>query len=209
MLKWTDISYAYPNSSEIKFPNAVIENSSENLIIGPSGCGKSTLMNIIAGLIQPDRGSVFFDNEDIFSLNIAQRDKFRGQKMGIIFQSAHFMQSLTLKENMRLSQKLGKAQKGALEIDRVLEMVGLEKHVKKKLSEMSVGEQQRASIARAVLSEPSVILADEPTSALDDKNCMSVLNLLRSVAKEYNSSLLIITHDQRLKGEVESKIELA
>ncbi len=209
MLKWTDISYAYPNSSEIKFPNAVIENGSENLIIGPSGCGKSTLMNIIAGLIQPDRGSVFFDNEDIFSLNIAQRDKFRGQKMGIIFQSAHFMQSLTLKENMRLSQKLGKAKKGSTEIDRVLEMVGLEKHVKKKLSEMSVGEQQRASIARAVLSEPSVILADEPTSALDDKNCLSVLNLLRSIAKEYESSLLIITHDQRLKGEVESKIELA
>lgn len=209
MLKWTDISYAYPNSSEIKFPNAVIENGSENLIIGPSGCGKSTLMNIIAGLIEPDRGSVFFDNEDIFSLNIAQRDKFRGQKMGIIFQSAHFMQSLTLQENMRLSQKLGKAKKGSAEIDRVLEMVGLEKHVKKKLSEMSVGEQQRASIARAVLSEPSVILADEPTSALDDKNCMSVLNLLRSIAKEYDSSLLIITHDQRLKGEVESKIELA
>jgi putative ABC transport system ATP-binding protein len=209
MLKWTDISYAYPNSAEISFPNAAIEKGTENLIIGPSGCGKSTLMNIIAGLIQPDKGSVVLDNEDIYSLGLAQRDKFRGQKMGIIFQSSHFMQSLTLKENMRLSQKLGKAQKGHAEIDRVLEMVGLEKHMKKKLSEMSVGEQQRASIARAVLSEPSVILADEPTSALDDQNCIAVLNLLRSVAQEYNSSLLIITHDQRLKGEVESKIELS
>ena len=209
MLKWTDLSYAYPNSKEIIFPNAVIEKGTENLIIGPSGCGKSTLMNIIAGLIEPDKGSVVLEGQDLFSLSVAQRDKFRGQKMGVIFQSSHFMQSLSLKENMRLSQKLGKAKKGLTEIDRILEMVGLEKHSRKRLSEMSVGEQQRAAIARAVLSEPSVILADEPTSALDDQNCKAVLNLLRSVAKEFNSSLLIITHDQRLKNEVESKIELS
>lgn len=208
MLKWTSISYAYPGQKSISFPDAQLSSGSENLLIGPSGCGKSTLMHIIAGLVKPDTGTVELDDKDLFRMNTAQRDKFRGQKMGVIFQSPHFIQSLSLKENMRLAQKLGKAAKGAAEITRILTMVGLEKHGAKKLSEMSVGEQQRASIARAVLSEPSIILADEPTSALDDQNCLVVLELLRSVADEFKSSLLIITHDQRLKDEVKSKIEL-
>jgi len=169
----------------LKFPDFSLSKGEQALILGQSGCGKTTLLHLLSGLLKPNSGDVDVANENISKMSGARLDNFRGANIGIVFQTPHFIEALTVKENLRVESKLNA-----------------------KLNALSVGEKQRVSIARALVNSPALILADEPTSALDDKNCDAVLKLVREQAKKHNSTLLIVTHDNRLKDQFDKRIEL-
>ncbi len=208
MLKTRNLKYRYSGGTSFDFPDIEVGEQEEWLLIGPSGSGKTTLLNLIAGFLAPENGTVSIDGTDFTSLSSAARDKFRGRVMGMVFQSSHFIASLTVEQNLLLAQSLSGKKKSKQQARELLQRLGIGDKNKRKPHQLSVGEQQRASIARALVTKPKLILADEPTSALDDQNCDEVVNLLREQAKESGASLLIVTHDNRLKDLVEKRIEL-
>ena len=208
MLKTRNLKYRYSGGTSFDFPDIEVGEQEEWLLIGPSGSGKTTLLNLIAGFLAPENGTVSIDGTDFTSLSSAARDKFRGRVMGMVFQSSHFIASLTVEQNLLLAQSLSGKKKSKQQARELLQRLGIGDKNRRKPHQLSVGEQQRASIARALVTKPKLILADEPTSALDDQNCDEVVNLLREQAKESGASLLIVTHDNRLKDLVEKRIEL-
>lgn len=207
MLSVKDISFEYNAENKFSFPNFDLQQGEQSLLIGNSGCGKTTLLHIIAGFQEPKNGSVSISDENIYNLSESKRDKFRGQEIGFIFQKPLFVQSLSVKDNIVLAQHLS-IKKTDENIKSVLAKLGLESKLNSKINELSEGEKQRVNIARALINKPKLILADEPTSALDDENCNKVIELLKSIAKESNSTLLVVTHDSRLKEIFTKRIEL-
>ena len=208
MVKINRLTYNYSSEIQLKFPDFSLSKGEQALILGQSGCGKTTLLHLLSGLLKPNSGDVNIDNEDISKMYGAALDNFRGANIGIVFQTAHFIESLTVKENLTLTQTLAGKSKDIDKIKKLLADLGVESKLNAKLNALSVGEKQRVSIARALVNSPALILADEPTSALDDKNCDAVLKLVREQAKKHNSTLLIVTHDKRLKDQFDKRIEL-
>jgi putative ABC transport system ATP-binding protein len=208
MVKINGLTYNYSSEIQLKFPDFSLSKGEQALILGQSGCGKTTLLHLLSGLLKPNSGDVNIDNEDISKMYGAALDNFRGANIGIVFQTAHFIESLTVKENLTLTQTLAGKSKDIDKIKKLLADLGVESKLNAKLNALSVGEKQRVSIARALVNSPALILADEPTSALDDKNCEAVLKLVREQAKKHNSTLLIVTHDNRLKDQFDKRVEL-
>ncbi len=207
MFEIRDMTYSYDGKSSINFPDMVFKSGEEWLVLGPSGCGKTTLLHLMAGILPIQKGIVSLNAQSFNDLSSAKMDKFRGRHIGMIFQQSHFVSSLNVLDNLILSQKLAGKKDKALAID-LLKRLGLGDKLKKRPHQLSVGERQRVAIARALANKPQVILADEPTSALDDSNTDKVLNLLRENSKELGSTLIIVTHDNRLKEKVSNRIEL-
>jgi putative ABC transport system ATP-binding protein len=185
-----------------------MEENESLLVLGQSGKGKTTFLHLIAGLLQADKGDVLIGNTNITELTPKALDRFRGQNIGVIFQKPYFVKALTIKENLLLAQKLGGTKMEPKRIPEILERLNIGDKLHRHPSELSVGEQQRASIARAIINGPLLLLADEPTSALDDDNAAIVADLLESSAMENNSSLIIVTHDNRLKAKFSKSIQL-
>ena len=208
MVKINGLTYNYSSEIQLKFPDFSLSKGEQALILGQSGCGKTTLLHLLSGLLKPNSGDVNIENEDISKMSGAALDNFRGANIGIVFQTAHFIEALTVKENLTLTQTLAGESKDIDKIKKLLADLGIESKLNAKLNALSVGEKQRVSIARALVNSPSLILADEPTSALDDKNCEAVLKLVREQAKKHNSTLLIVTHDNRLKDQFDKRVEL-
>ena len=178
------------------------------MLLGQSGCGKTTLLHLIAGFTKPKSGRIIINSTNITELSEHATDKFRGATMGFVFQKPLFIQSLNVKENLVLAQTLAGKQTTTETINELLSKLGIAHKLNSKINELSEGEKQRVNIARALINQPKLILADEPTSALDDKNCTAVIDLLKQAAKEYNATLLVVTHDGRLKEQFAKKIEL-
>ena len=174
-----------------------------------SGTGKTTLLHLLSGLLLPKNGSIQVKDSHINKLSGASLDAFRGKNIGIVFQVPHFIASLTVLENLQLAQKLPGNNVDKNRIEAVLTQLNLKEKINAYPSQLSQGEKQRVSIARAIINKPAVIFADEPTSALDDKNCTEVTNLLKQTAQENDATLVIVTHDNRLKSEFENNIILA
>jgi putative ABC transport system ATP-binding protein len=208
MVKINGLTYNYSSEVQLKFPDFSLSKGEQALIIGQSGCGKTTLLHLLSGLLKPNSGVVDVENENISNMSGATLDNFRGANIGIVFQTPHFIEALTVKENLTLTQTLAGMSKNVPKIKSLLTDLGVEGKLNSKLNALSVGEKQRVSIARALVNSPALILADEPTSALDDKNCDAVLKLVREQAKKHNSTLLIVTHDNRLKDQFDKRIEL-
>ena len=204
MLKISHLSYKYSKSLTITFPDFSIEKNGVLLVKGSSGCGKTTLLHLLAGLLTPLTGEIHVNDHRFSSLNQPQKDRFRGKNIGIIFQKSYFIDSLSLLENLVLSP-FARDKNKAIEIANRLNIKEL---LFKKPYQLSEGQQQRVSIARALMNNPKLILADEPTSALDDENCEKVLNLLLQEAKNNHAMLIIVTHDNRLNNKVKNCIEL-
>jgi putative ABC transport system ATP-binding protein len=177
--------------------------------LGPSGQGKSTLLHLLAGLLRPEKGQVLINGKDIAVMPDSKLDDYRGQQIGLIFQRNHFMGALTVEENLLLTQKLSGEKQDRKRIWNLLERLNIIHKKDIKPGRLSQGEQQRVAIARALVNRPSVILADEPTSALDDENCLKVLQLLLEQAEEENASLIVVTHDNRLKDKISKQYKLA
>ena len=207
MISTKGLNFKYNEQASFSFPDINLGKDENLLIIGSSGIGKTTLLHLLAGLLESNSGSINLYGQDISKLTQHQIDKFRGQNIGIVFQKPHFVNSLTVKENLQLAQYLGnkKDQNRIIEILSSLDILDKENNKPKELSQ---GEKQRASIAMAIVNSPKLILADEPTSSLDDENCDRVIKLLKKQASEFKAQLIVITHDNRLKKHFKKSIKL-
>ena len=165
-------------------------------IMGPSGCGKSTLLHILGGLARPTSGKVVIDGEEISSVKDGARTDIRRRKIGFVFQRYNLLPTLTAKGNLEIARQIfGNGNGDETHIQNVLKLLGLEKKVQHKPSEMSGGEQQRVAIARAVINKPAILLADEPTGNLDTENSQVVLSMLQELNRTFNQSIIMITHN--------------
>lgn len=208
MIEGQGLEYAYQGGSAMKFPDFKFDQGSQWLVLGKSGSGKSTLLQILAGLRIPSSGSIAIDGQQLKNLNAKDLDNYRGQKIGIVFQKAHFVESISILENLLLAQYLSGKEQNKKRCLELLGRLGLQEKANRLPSQLSQGERQRVSLARALAKSPKVLLADEPSSALDDANTDSVIQLLQKEAKQADATLIIVTHDQRLKNIFSHKIEL-
>ena len=161
------------------------------VILGPSGAGKSTLLNLLGGMDKATSGSIFIGEDDIAKFNDKELTRYRANDVGFIFQFYNIMPTLTVDENVNLIKDVTNTSKNSKE---VLKSVGLLKHINKFPQELSGGEQQRVSIARAIMKNPKVLLCDEPTGALDSKTGVEVLKLLREQSDQ-DTTVIIVTHN--------------
>lgn len=165
------------------------------VILGPSGAGKSTLLNLLGGLDNPTSGQITVDGRDISTLSSNELAEYRAEKVGFVFQSYNLIPTLTVKENVELVKDITK---NAFDPKEMIARVGLSDHLNNFPSELSGGEQQRVSIARALAKNPKILLCDEPTGALDSDTGVIVLKLLLSMAREYGKTIIIVTHNQNI-----------
>lgn len=210
MLSTHNVSFAFDSAggTSLKFPDIVCETGEHWLLLGQSGSGKTTLLHLLAGLRTPQSGEIKVNETVLNQLSGAKLDQFRGREIGVIFQQSHFLRALTVGENLALARQLVGLPADSKKIKALLEQLNISHKLNALPSELSVGEQQRVAIARALVNDPTVILADEPTSALDDKNTEQVVALLKTQAKAANATLLVVTHDNRLKNIFDQQIEL-
>ncbi|MGV8139071.1 MAG: ABC transporter ATP-binding protein [Mangrovibacterium sp.] len=208
MLEIKDLEFTYDQENAFKFPDMEFPKGTHWLITGPSGCGKTTLLHLIAGLLRPAKGRIVIDHTDITMLPPAKADQWRGLHIGIVFQKSYFVSSLSAGENIGLAPYFNGLKKSRQEIMDVMDKLNIKDKYPVKPQHLSQGEQQRVSIARAVINNPSIILADEPTSSLDDLHCRDVLMLLLDQAEKHQSSLIVVTHDQRVKSFFSNVIHL-
>jgi len=208
MLQTKDLKFTYDHQNKFSFPDILCNTGEHWLLLGTSGSGKTTFLHLIGGLRKPQEGHINIDGQDLATLRGSRLDKYRGQHIGIVFQQSHFVRALSIAENLELAQQLAGLKRDRSKIMKILKRLNIEEKADTKPHRLSVGEQQRASICRALVNEPRIILADEPTSALDDKNCLEVLELLKQQAQEDDITLLIVTHDTRLKSQFQHQIHL-
>jgi putative ABC transport system ATP-binding protein len=166
-------------------------------IMGPSGCGKSTLLHLLGGLLSPTSGSIIIDGEDLAKVSDAQRTDIRRRKIGFVFQRFNLFPTLTAEGNLKLAEKIhsGNGKSDGASRREVLRLLKLEDKMHHKPLEMSGGEQQRVALARAVINSPAIILADEPTGNLDTENSQIVLDMFSKLNKEFNQTIIMITHN--------------
>lgn len=177
------------------------------VILGPSGAGKSTLLNLIGGMDKPTKGDIIIDNENISKYNETKLTDYRANNVGFIFQFYNILPTLTVLENVEIVKDITKNTKNAKE---VLKEVGLSKHQNKFPNQLSGGEQQRVSIARAIAKNPKLLLCDEPTGALDSKTGVEILKLLKNCCnqKESNNTVIIVTHNSLIAEIADTIIKI-
>ncbi|MCB0569898.1 MAG: ATP-binding cassette domain-containing protein [Phaeodactylibacter sp.] len=209
MLRTSGLQFSYDGHTRLSFPDIDCKSGEHWLLLGHSGSGKTTLLHLLGGLLRPRSGTIEVANTDMSALSPARLDRFRGRNIGIVFQTAHFVRALTVEENLKLAQQLAGLEPDSSRIEELLEHLNLGHKLHAKPERLSIGEQQRAAIARAIVNRPDIILADEPTSALDEQNCYRVIQLLESQARAVGATLLVVTHDQRLKERFPNQIALS
>ena len=207
MLKTKEVEFNYDNQMFFKFQNIDLNSNENLLIIGESGVGKTTLMHLLAGLLKSNSGSIKLFDKELNKMSSYQLDSFRKNNIGIVFQRPHFVNSLTVKENLQLAQYIANKNDNT-RIESILKNLNIFEKSNKKTNQLSQGEKQRVSIALAIVNSPKLILADEPTSSLDDNNCSKVIKLLKKQATDFGAQLIVITHDSRLKKHFKKSIEL-
>ncbi|MFZ1749343.1 MAG: ATP-binding cassette domain-containing protein [Saprospiraceae bacterium] len=208
MIATSLLQYKYPGGKTIVFPDIKCGAKDILLILGSSGIGKTTLLHLLGGILSTQEGSIDIDGTQINQLSGQKLDHFRGQNIGIIFQQNHFIDALNVIDNVLLAQSLaGRNTDRNMAVD-LLNRLNIGEKALSSIKDLSQGEKQRVAIARALINQPKLILADEPTSALDDHNCDEVLSLLQEQAKAVGSSLVVVTHDARLKDKIANQVIL-
>jgi putative ABC transport system ATP-binding protein len=208
MFTLENLRHAYDGTEVLNVPQWRTEQGAHWLVIGPSGSGKTTLLHVLAGILRPTAGSVSIAGQDLTSMKSAVLDRYRGQHIGIVLQRLHLVPSLTVMNNLLLAQYLaGLAQDGA-RVREVLASLDVAEKAGAFPHELSFGQAQRVAVARAVVNRPKLLLADEPTSNLDDVRCAQAYGLLESQARACGATLVIATHDQRIKARMRNHYAL-
>lgn len=199
LITFEDVSRIYENGDHkqkaLDHVNMSLEEGKFVVILGPSGAGKSTLLNLLGGLDSPTEGKITVNGKDISGLSGNELADYRASTVGFVFQFYNLIPTLTVHENVTLVKEIAP---NALSATEMLREVGLEDHLKNFPSELSGGEQQRVSIARALAKNPKILLCDEPTGALDSETGVLVLKLLLKMAREYGKTIVIVTHNQNI-----------
>lgn len=194
-------SYREPDGGRIPVLNVArfeLQSAEQVVLVGSSGGGKTTLLNVISGITAPDSGRVIIDNVDVTSLNEPTRDRFRAQKIGFVFQTFNLLPAFSALENVLLGMSFSGKGADRSRAAKLLEQVGLGQRLKHRPTQLSVGEQQRVAVARALANHPSLLLADEPTASVDVAHQDNVLALIRDACQEHHVSLLLVTHSPEI-----------
>ncbi len=189
----------------LKGVNTFVEKGQMCVIQGTSGSGKSTLLNCIGGLDVMDSGSIIVDGTEIFGMKNKNLSEYRRAKLGFIFQFYNLVPNLTVKENIQVCEYLTN---DPLNMDELLDVLGLTEHQNKFPSQLSGGQQQRCAIARALIKNPKLLLCDEPTGALDSNTSRDILALLEEINQKYQTTMVIVTHNNSIKNMVHKVIYL-
>jgi putative ABC transport system ATP-binding protein len=211
--------YVGPDGSVVPVvdvPYFRLDDGEHVALVGTSGSGKTTLLHLIAGILVPDRGRITFDlstfradTVELTALGEADRDAFRGQNIGYIFQTHHLLGGFTALENVLLGMSFTGRRPDREWARHLLKEVGLSDRLHYRPQKLSVGQQQRVAVARALANRPKLVLADEPTGALDARNAQQVLELIRSLCTEVGASLLLVSHDMNIANQLPRVVTLA
>lgn len=212
LLSCDNISKTYESSrirtKVLKQVNIKFKKGSINLIYGKAGSGKTTLLNILAGLDKASQGNVYYLGKRYGSMSESELAKLRGQNFGFVFQAYHLIPRISIEENILCPSYINGKQYDKEYYHFLIEILGIEKLLKKMPYELSGGEQQRVAIARAMLLKPKIVFADEPTGNLDTENTKVITELFQKLNKEYKTTFIIVTHEENLIGHCEQIIRL-
>lgn len=189
----------------LKGININIEKGEFCVLLGPSGSGKSTLLNIIGGIDNPDSGYISINGEKTENMKEKELTNYRRKHLGYIFQMYNLIPNLNIKENVESGAYLSD---NPLDVDEILKTLGLYEHRHKLPSQLSGGQQQRTSIGRAIVKNPDILLCDEPTGALDYKTSKEILKLIETVNKKYNTTIIMVTHNEAIKDMADKVVKL-
>lgn len=214
MIRIDDLSFAYPGGDfRLTIPSLVLEPGEKVAVVGPSGTGKTTLLNLIAGITVPQSGTVRLGDETVSTLNDAARRALRASKIGFVFQDFALLDYLTARENILFPYRIAAGAKidakARSRADQLAASCGLAGKLGRRPGALSQGEQQRVALCRALIMEPSLILADEATGNLDPANKTAILDLLFARASEQGATLLAVTHDHELLPRFDRVIDFA
>ncbi len=203
-----DLRHAYAEQEVLRVAAWSAAQGEQWLMLGPSGSGKTTLLHVLAGILRPSAGRAVVAGQDMAALSASGLDHFRGRHIGIVLQRLHLLPSLTVAQNVQLAQYLAGLPQDAARVQEVLAGLDLADKADAFPHALSHGQAQRAAIARAVVNRPKLLLADEPTSNLDDARCAQALDLLLAQAAACAATLVIATHDQRVKARISHHYQL-
>lgn len=213
MLKLSDIkkSYLQPDKNRVPIldiPSFHIDAGEQVVLIGPSGCGKTTLLHTIAGITNPDSGKVVLDGVEITRFSEAARDRIRADKLGYVFQTFNLLPGFSAYENVLLGMTFASKRKSPGRAKQLLEKVGLGHRLGNKPGQLSVGEQQRVAVARALANQPALLLADEPTANVDPGNQQQIIDLIKENCRDEKIALLMVTHSMEVANQFERIVRL-
>tara|TARA_B100001094_G_scaffold259213_1_gene259304 strand:+ start:786 stop:1472 length:687 start_codon:yes stop_codon:yes gene_type:complete len=210
-----NVEYSYDGESVVlDIPQLAIARKEKAFILGPSGCGKSTLLGVMTGILTPQKGQVISLGKDITKMSAWHRDRYRGINYGYIFQMFNLVPYLSVHENIALGCSMHSERRKRVKpnmdeaIHSLTDGLGITSLLKKKVTELSVGQQQRVAAARAFLGDPPLVIADEPTSALDDNNREDFIKLLFNMADRCGSTVVFVSHDKGLESMFDRTLRL-
>lgn len=214
MINIDQLFFSYPGSTfDLEIAQLSLAKNTATAVVGPSGSGKTTLLHLIAGILTPTSGSISVGASFVSSLSDAQRRSFRLEKIGLIFQDFELIEYLNVLDNVLLPCRIGNvlsiSRSTRLKAERLLTSVGLEGHQRKPVTKLSQGERQRVAICRAMLANPSILLADEPTGNLDPVTSEQIMTLLLDAVRQHNTTLIMVTHDHSLLSRFDNTIDFA
>jgi ABC-type lipoprotein export system ATPase subunit len=208
MLQLKDVKKAFPEPDGGVLPILDIASfalgaGEQMVLVGASGCGKTTLLHVISGISRPTEGRVKVDGWDITLMSEAERDRFRAEKIGYVFQTFNLLPGFTALENVMLGMRFARRRVDRARARHLLDRVGLGHRTTHKPTALSVGEQQRVAVARALANRPKLVLADEPTANVDSGHQQQIVDLLRQTCREEEVALLIVTHNPEVARQFE------
>lgn len=199
LLSTRSLVFSYDNEKQLAFPDLSINEGEKLLITGSSGSGKTTLIRLLSGLMKPQTGEVTFLGQSFSQLGRRDSDQLRGQNIGMVRQEMIFAQSLRCLDNLLLAPYCAGIKPDKHVAKTHLEKMGIGYIAQKFPTQISTGERQRLGICRALMNNPKLLIADEPTSNLDDQNAMNIIKILTDLSDIFNSGLIVVTHDSRIK----------
>jgi ABC-type lipoprotein export system ATPase subunit len=205
-------TFRQPDGTELRIldvPDFRVAEGEQVILIGPSGCGKTTLLHVIAGITRPDSGKVRVDDFDINLMGEAECDRFRAERIGYVFQTFNLLPAFTALENVLLAMRFARGRPNKARAKQLLERVGLGHRMTHRPKMLSVGEQQRVAVARALANKPKLLLADEPTANVDSAHQQQILDLIREACAEENVAVVMVTHSSDVAGQFKRVDKLA